>query len=64
MLKTMIDRLPHLAPIILTIYAPIIYAAQYVMVFMQANAFTRASGKVMDPGNQEFFRPCEMATSR
>ena len=27
----------------------------------RANAFTRASGRGLEPGNQEFFRPCEMA---
>jgi len=47
----------------LAIYAPIIYTAQYVMVFMGADAFTWASVKGLDPGNREFFRPCEMAAS-
>jgi hypothetical protein len=42
----------------LTIYAPIIYTAPYVMVLM------RASGRGLEPGNREFFGPCEMATSR
>jgi len=42
---------------ILTIYSPIIYTAQYEVVLMQANAFTQASGRGLDPGNREFFSP-------
>jgi hypothetical protein len=37
--------------ILITIYAPIIYTPQYVMVLMWANAFTRARGRALDPGN-------------
>jgi len=35
----------------LAIYAPIISTAPYVMVFLGADAFTRASGRGLNPGN-------------
>jgi len=58
------SNLSGLAEPNLSIYAPVIYTAQYVVVLMRANAFTRARGRRLEPGNQEFFRPCEMAASR
>jgi len=35
----------------LAIYAPKISTAPYVMVFLGADAFTRASGRGLNPGN-------------
>jgi len=31
--------------------------AQYVVVLMGANAFTRASGRGLEPGNRKYFGP-------
>jgi len=36
---------------IVAIYAPKISTAPYVMVFLGADAFTRASGRGLNPGN-------------
>jgi hypothetical protein len=46
---------------IIAIYAPVIYAAPWVMLLMRAASYTRASGKGLGPGNREFFGACEMA---
>jgi hypothetical protein len=40
-----------------TTYAPMIYTALCVMLLMRAAYITRASGRGLGPGNQEFFRP-------
>jgi len=53
-----------LTTMILAIYAPKISTAPYVMVFLGADAFTRANVKGWEPGNREYVRPCEMAASR
>jgi len=42
---------------LITIYARVIYTAQYVVVLMRANALTRSSGRGLNPGNREFFGP-------
>jgi hypothetical protein len=41
-----------------------IYTAPCIMLLMQAASITRASGMELGPGNQQFFRSCEMASSR
>jgi hypothetical protein len=41
-----------------------IYTAPCIMFGMRACPFTRASGRGLDPGNWEFFGPCEMASSQ
>ncbi len=48
----------------LAIYGPMIYKALYLMLLMQVNPITRASGRGMHPRNRDFFGPCEMASSR
>ncbi len=47
-----------------SIHAPMIYTAVCVMLFKRAASITRASGRGLGLGNREFFRPCEMASSR
>ncbi len=42
---------------IITIYAPMIYAAPCIMLLMRAASITRASGRGLGPGNREFLGP-------
>jgi hypothetical protein len=39
----------------LTIYAPMIYTAPWIMFWMHAYPFTRASGRGLGPGIPDFF---------
>jgi hypothetical protein len=45
---------------ILAIYGPMIYTAPYLM--LRETSITRASGRGLGPGNQDFFGPCEIAS--
>ncbi len=48
----------------IAIYGPMSHSAPVRNVFYACISITRGSGKGLDPGNQDFFGPCEMASSR
>ncbi len=43
---------------------PMIYTVQYVMLFDADRCIMRARERGLGPGNQDFYGPCEMASSR
>ncbi len=62
--KGRIHGLANLCITVIAIYAPMIYAAQCIMFWMRAYPLRGQVGGGLGPGNQEFFGPCEMASSR
>jgi hypothetical protein len=48
----------------IAIYGPMIYMAPYLMPLIGADPLRGQVGGGWAPGNQEFFGPCEMASSR
>jgi hypothetical protein len=49
--------------LVIDIYATMIYTAPVSNAVDACKSITRASGRGMGPGNQDFLGPCEMASS-